>query len=115
MKVAGRFTVVEKEFLVQLPRTTVQTPTGLSFDVPDLLLVQAWADFHDLRMEIELDVTAEGDEYEELLGLYYGASEYRRWMMWRSCDGIVVQPMMGRPMLFDTMAVALEVLIPVED
>jgi hypothetical protein len=100
---------------MQLPRTTIKTPTGLSFDIPDLLLVGAWADFHGLRMKIDLDAAAEGDEYEEVLGLYYGASEYRRWMIWRSCDGVVVQPMMGRPMLFDTMAIALEVLIPARD
>jgi hypothetical protein len=100
---------------MQLPRTTIKTPTGLSFDIPDLLLVGAWADFHGLRMKIDLDAAAEGDEYEEVLGLYYGASEYRRWMIWRSCDGVVVQPMMGRPMLFDTTAIALEVLIPARD
>jgi hypothetical protein len=100
---------------VQLLRTTTQAPTGLSFEIPDLLMVQAWADFHNLRMEIELDAATESEEYEELIGLYYGASAYRRWMVWRSCDGIVVQPMMGRPMLFDTMAVALEALIPAQD
>jgi hypothetical protein len=103
------------EVPVQIPRTTTQAPTGLSFDIPDLLMVQAWADFHNLRMEIELDAATESEEYEELIGLHYGTSEYRRWMIWRSCDGIVVQPMMGRPMLFDTMAVALEVLIPAQD
>ena len=100
---------------MQLPRATIQTPIGLSFEIPDLLMVQAWADFHNLRMEIELDAGTDGEEYEELIGLYYGTSAYRRWMIWRSCDGIVVQPMMGRPMLFDTMAVALEVLIPAQD
>nr|WP_294506101.1 hypothetical protein [uncultured Rhodopila sp.] len=100
---------------MQLPRTTIQTPTGLSFDIPDLLLVRAWADFHNLRMEIELDIAAGGDEYEELLNLSSRGSERRRWMIWRSRDGIVVQPMMGRKMMFDVMADALEVLIPVED
>ncbi len=100
---------------MQLPRTTVQTPTGLSFDIPDLLMVKAWADFHNLRLEIELDIAAGGDEYEELLNLSYGTSQHRRWMIWRSSDGIVVQPMMGRKMLFDAMAVALEALIPIQD
>lgn len=100
---------------MHLPRTTIQIPTGLSFEIPDLLMVQAWADFHGLRLVIDLDAAGEGDEYEELLGLYYGASEYRRWMVWRSCDGIVVQPMMGRPMLFNSMVIALETLIPVQD
>ena len=100
---------------MQLPRTTIQTPTGLSFDIPDLLLVRAWADYHNLRMEIELDIAAGGDEYEELLSLSYGKSEHRRWMIWRSRDGIIVQPMMGRKMVFPAMADALEVLIPVRD
>ena len=104
--------VAKMEVTVQLPPTIVQTPTGLSFDIPDLLMIQAWADFHNLRMVIELDVAAGGDEYEELLGLYYGASEYRRWMIWRSADGIVVQPMMGRPMHFLALSDALEHLIP---
>jgi hypothetical protein len=36
-------------------------------------------------------------------------------MIWRSTSGIVVQPMMGKKMLFDTTAVALETLIPVRD
>jgi hypothetical protein len=103
------------EVPVQLPRTTVKIPTGLSFDIPELLMVQGWADYHDLRMTIELDVLAGADEYEEVLGLFYGTSVFRRWMMWRTADGIVVQPMMGRPMLFDVMSDALETLIPAQD
>ena len=100
---------------MQLPRTSINTPTGLSFDIPDLLMLQGWADFHDLRMALELDVCAEGDEYEEVLGLYDKSRAFRRWMIWRSCDGIVVQPTMGRTMLFDFMADALEILIPARD
>ncbi len=100
---------------MQLPRTSVKIPTGLSFEIPDLMMLQGWADFHDLRMSIELDVCAEGDEYEELLGLYDRDRAFRRWLVWRSCDGIVVQPAMGRPMLFDYMADALETLIHPRD
>ena len=100
---------------MQLPRTSVKTPTGLSFDIPDLLVLQGWTEYHDLRMAIELDVCAEGDEYEELLGIYDKDRAFRRWMIWRSCDGIVVQPAMGRTMLFDYMAEALEILIPAAD
>jgi hypothetical protein len=100
---------------MQLPRTTVKMPTGFSFDIPDLLLLQAWADFHDLRMAIDLDVCADGDQYEELLGLFDRTSAFRRWMIWRSGDGIVVQPTMGRAMLFDHMADVLDLLIPARD
>lgn len=97
---------------MQLPHTSVKTPTGLSFDIPDLLMLQAWSDFHELRMIIELDLCVEGDEYEELLGLYDANRAFRRWMIWRSCDGIVVQPAMGRMTLFECMADALETLMP---
>lgn len=100
---------------MQLPRTSVATPTGFSFEIPDLVMLQGWSDFHNLRMVIELDVCADGDEYEELLGLYDRARAFRRWMIWRSCDGIVVQPAMGHTMLFDCMADALEILITPRD
>jgi hypothetical protein len=100
---------------MQLPRTSISLPTGLSFDIPDLVMLQGWSDFHNLRLAIDLDVCADGDEYEEFLGLYDRARAFRRWMIWRSCDGIVVQPAMGRTMLFDCMADALEILIPAHD
>ncbi len=100
---------------VQLPRTSVQTPTGLSFEIPDLLMAQAWADYHNLRMTIDLDAASERDEFEELVRLSYGASAHPRWTIWRSADGIIVQPTMGRTMMFDRMSVALEVLIPARD
>jgi hypothetical protein len=90
-------------------------PTGLSFNIPDLLMLRAWTDFHDLRLSIDLDVCADGDEYEELLGIYDEDRAFRRWMLWRSCDGIVVQPAMGRSMLFDFMGDVLEILIPSGD
>jgi hypothetical protein len=100
---------------MQIPRAFVKAPTGLSFEIPDLLLLLAWSDYHDLRMAIELDVYLEDEEYEELLALYDRNCAFRRWMLWRSCDGIAVQPAMGRMMLFDSMADALEILIPLRD
>jgi hypothetical protein len=100
---------------VQLRPTPAKTPTGLSFGIPDLLMLRGWADFHDLRLAIELDVCAEGDEYEELLGLYDKDRAFGRWIIWRSCDGIVVQPAMGRTMLFDFIGDVLETLIPSAD
>ena len=100
---------------MQLPRTSVQMPTGLSFEIPDLLMVQAWSDYHNLRLGIELDTASESHEFEEMLSLSYGASKRPRWTIWRSVDGIIVQPTMGRPMMFDRMSVALEELIPARD
>ncbi len=100
---------------MQLRRALVGMPTGLSFEVADLTLAQAWAYFHNLRMEVELDHAAGADEYEEMVGLFAEGTGVRRWMVWRSCDGIVVQPMVGRPMLFDSLDEALEGLIPMQD
>lgn len=100
---------------MRLRPTPTKIPAGLSFDIPDLLMLQGWADFHGLRMAIDLDVSADGDEYEELLGIYDRDRAFRRWIFWRSCDGIVVQPAMGRQMLFDFMGDALEILIPSDD
>ncbi len=100
---------------MQLRRIPAGVPTGLSFDIPDLLMLQAWADFHDLRMSIDLDVCIDGEQYEELLGIYDNDRDFRRWMLWRSCDGIVVQPAMERAMLFDFVGDVLEILIPPGD
>jgi hypothetical protein len=100
---------------MQLPRTSPAAPTGLSFDIPDLLLLRGWAEFHDLRMTIELDVCADGAEYEELLALRGRHRAFRRWMIWRSRNGIIVQSATGCPMRFDCMGDALDVLIPTRD
>jgi hypothetical protein len=108
----GQVSTTVQEVSMQLPRVSIEMPAGLSFEIPDLLMIRGWADFHELRMAIELDVCTDGDEYEELLGLYDKDRVFRRWMFWRSRDGIVVQPMMGRRMLFDRMADALDILIP---
>lgn len=87
-------------------------PMGLAFELADLVLVQGWSDFHDLRMVVELDYSSEGEEYEEVLALYPQDSAFRRWMMWRDIADIVVQPMMGRTIRFASVADALEHLIP---
>ena len=100
---------------MQSPRTSVRLPTGIAFDISDLLLLRGWSEFHSLRLAIELDVCAEGEEYEELLALYEQNCAFRRWMLWRSCDGIIVQPANGRTMLFDAMADVLEILVPSRD
>jgi hypothetical protein len=100
---------------VQLRRMPARVPTGLSFEIPDLLMLRAWIDFHDLCLSIDLDVCADGDEYEELVGIYDKDRVFRRWMLWRSCDGIVVQPAMDRSMVFGFMGDVLEILIPPAD
>ena len=99
---------------MQLPHSFVKPPAGLSFTIPDLLMLQAWTAFHDLRMTIALDVCAKGEEYEEMVAIFDTSGEDRRWTFWRSAEGIVVQPMMGQSMLFDAMSDALNILLPAQ-
>src|SRR5579872_4710948 len=87
-------------------------PAGISFELCDLALVQGWSEFHDLRMVVELDYCAEGEEFEEVLAFYPRDSAFRRWMMWRRVGDVVVQPTMGRTLHFTSVADALEHLIP---
>ncbi|MBN8928140.1 MAG: hypothetical protein BGO51_22525 [Rhodospirillales bacterium 69-11] len=99
-------------FDINSPKHARVLPTGLAFDLPDLFMAQGWAEFHGLRLVVELDGCTDGEEYEEVLAFYPPNSAFRRWMMWRSAKGIVVQPMMGRTRRFDSVAEALEHLIP---
>ena len=94
-------------------RITPVPPTGLSFDIADLILLQGWAEFHDLRMVVELDHWVEGDEYEEVVGFYTKDSPLRRWILWRSSSEVIVQPLIGRGRQFDSVADALESMIGV--
>ncbi|HVY16390.1 MAG TPA: hypothetical protein VHB27_14285 [Rhodopila sp.] len=100
---------------MNLPHMSVATPTGLSFEVPDLLMVGAWAEFHGLKMTIDLDIHTGTEEYEEIVNIIAPGTRHNRWMIWRSAEGIVVQPRMGRPMLFDVMTDALDLLIPASE
>lgn len=93
-------------------KASIAAPAGLSFEVSDLVMVQGWSEFHDLRMVVELDYSAEGEEYEEVLAFYPRDSAFRRWMMWRGPATIIVQPMIGRAVQFPSVADALEHLSP---
>jgi hypothetical protein len=90
-------------------------PTGFAFEIPDLVMALAWAQFHGLRMVVELDHRAGGEEYEEVLALYSVDSMSLRWIIWCTRQEVVVQPMIGRSTQFGSMAEALEHTISVAD
>jgi hypothetical protein len=96
---------------MEMVRVNPVPPTGLSFDISDLILLQGWAEFHDVRMVVELDHWVEGEEYEEVVGFYTAGSPLRRWILWRSASEIVVQPLIGRGSRFESVADALETLM----
>ncbi len=83
-------------------------PEGVSFTVSELRLIQAWAEFHDLRLAVELDHAFGGETYEEVLALYRKGSAYRRCILWRSPTEVVVEPILGCASRFPTIADALE-------
>jgi hypothetical protein len=96
---------------MQTPKLIPNAPTGLAFEIADLMMLQGWAEFHDVQMVVELDHCVEGEEYEEI-AFYAQDSQLRRWILWRAADGVIVQPLIGRSCRFATVADALETLVP---
>src|SRR6185503_16591737 len=97
---------------MQTPQITPNIPMGLAFEISDLMLLQGWADFHDVQMMVELDHCVEGEEYEEVIAFYARDTQLRRWILWRAASDIVVQPLIGLSCRYTTVADALETLLP---
>ena len=93
---------------METPQITPNAPLGLAFD----MLLQGWAEFHEVQMVVELDHWVEGEEYEEVVAFYGKDSPLRRWILWRAASEIIVQPLIGRGRRFVSVADALESLIP---
>jgi hypothetical protein len=73
--------------------------------------MRAWADFHAMRMVVELDHCVDGHEYEEIIAIYAKASGQRRWHLWRSSwDEVILQPFIGRTARFSNIIDAAEAL-----
>jgi hypothetical protein len=72
------------------PALKNRTPTGIAFGVDELVAVKGWADWRDLRMAVELDYVIDGEEYEEVLGLYELGHRLRLATLWRSPEGVMV-------------------------
>jgi len=88
--------------------TTAAPPKGLAFEIADLLLVQAWAERHDLRMLVRLDHgAAVGEEYEEVITFQTQDSPLFRFTIWRDATTVFVQPLVGRGEQFRSITEAL--------
>lgn len=79
---------------------------GRSFEVPDLLIAQAWAEYHGLTFTIELDRMIDGVLCEEVL--CFAIPRFRSWTAWRSGSDVVAFPDSGLPMRFASLPDALE-------
>ena len=55
---------------MDMPLVTPNVPMGLAFEIADLMLLQGWAEFHNVHMVVELDHCVEGEEYEEVVAFY---------------------------------------------
>jgi hypothetical protein len=91
-------------------RASPKPPIGLAFEIADLLQLRGWADYHHLRMVVELDNCVADEEYEEVVAFYDEDCSLRRWNFWRSASDIVVQPLIGRARRFASIADALDSL-----
>jgi hypothetical protein len=91
-----------------------RSPTGLSFDVADLLLAQSWARFHDIRMEVRADHGVDDEEFEEVLVLRAESRPSCRFLVWRDAEAVFVQPLIGRRQRYASVAEALSALLPKE-
>ncbi len=93
-------------------RAARHLPTGLAFEVSDLMLAQSRAAFNDARIVVRLDHGTEDEEYEEVIDLRIGRSSASRLIMWRSAMNVFVQPLLGRRQKFRSVAEALESVFP---
>jgi hypothetical protein len=80
----------------------------MSFTVSELRLIQAWVEFHDLRLAVELDYSLGGETYEEVLSLHRKGSVCCRCIVWRTPTEIVVQPILGHTSRFPSVIDALD-------
>jgi hypothetical protein len=86
-------------------------PVGIAFSVPELLILRAWAEYHDIRVVVELDHCVDGSEYEEVVALYPPGVSLRQWTLWRSRDGVVVEPRHGRTFKADCISELVQTLM----
>jgi hypothetical protein len=91
------------------PVAPPSVPTGIAFEIADLLFVGLWADNHNLRMLVCLDHgAAVGEEYEEVIAFQTTTSSLYRFIMWRNAEAIFVQPLVGRRERYGSVVAALE-------
>jgi hypothetical protein len=86
------------------------SPSGLAFEIADLLLVRSWADLRDCRMSVRLDHGADGEEYEEVIAFEADTSGHCQLIIWRDAVAVFVQPLIGRMRRYGSVAKALDSL-----
>ncbi len=83
---------------------------GLCFSIAELILIESWSKANALRMVVRLDHGSDSEEYEEVLALHIGTSNLCRWILWRDASAVFLQPLIGRPRRYLSVAGAFEAL-----
>jgi hypothetical protein len=94
-------------FAVGLPSKAVK---GLCFGIAELILIGSWSEANGLRMVVRLDHGSDTEEYEEVLALHIGTSDLCHWILWRDATAVFLQPLIGRPRRYGSVAEAFETL-----
>jgi hypothetical protein len=81
--------------------------TGCAFEIHDHRLMIDWAKRHDHRAVVRLDHGVTGEEYEEAVELLFGVSNRCRFIIWRNTKAVIVQPLIGRKVLYTSVDDAL--------
>jgi hypothetical protein len=93
-----------------VPLFTLKALKGLSFSVDELILVRNWSAANCLRIVVRLDHGSDAEDFEEVLAFHTGTSPLCRWIMWRNATAVFVQPLIGRPEQYGSVAEAFEAL-----
>jgi len=92
-----------------------QSPTGLAFDISDLILIGCWAAIYDFEAQVLLDHGFEDEEYEEIVEFRTGPGSACQSIMWRDAMAVYLQPIMGRKTKYLSVAAALEGVLVSQD
>ena len=63
-------------------------------------------------MSVRLDHGTDGEEYEEVIAIHTGMGSCCQLIMWRNAAAVFVQPLIGRPQRYRSVAEALKNMDP---
>jgi hypothetical protein len=89
-------------------------PQPAPFEVWQLTVLRAWAEYHGLEMAIDLAGQVDGAECDELVILKTRHTG-DRWILWRTADAIMLRSTGGRVSEFNLLTDALGAVAPAAD
>jgi hypothetical protein len=93
-------------------RSVALPPThGTTFAASELILIQSWAEFHDLSVSIEFDSFWDSEPLDEAIALYPADSPYRRWTLVRHVDAVETRHVFGERRILRSVPEALDSMI----